>query len=584
MTGRDFAYADGGEERLAKLFESDQQAEQATASQQPTDWELLYHLSPLRANLIRWVDFGRQEKVEILEVGAGCGAITEYLVSLGDSVRVTAVEGAPARAHNISLRCRNAGNLEVINANIMEYRTDRKHDFVLSIGVLEYGGKYVEGADPYLEYLRHVASFLKEDGQLMVAIENQLGYKYIAGIPEDHCGTPYEGLSNYPHYDGVRTFDKKALGEMLTAAGLPHQRWYFPFPDYKLPTVVLSEDGIREKDFDWLALLRFPSDDPVFRTRPVFAEKEFLRLLMGNVDVSVFMNSFLVVAGRKTWDMPGMLAVKFNTLRAKEHQTTKWFLKTGDNNICVKTICHGTGSGHVDAYLKGYRNLHNELVDALYLNKPERVRECFGVWHRILETRRVKDNRGLAELFETVSRRVFLERIYPEADDWLDPECIDLTPRNILFNDQTKDTRVIDLEWEFECPIPMELVVNRGMHDIANNLNALRGGRLYDDQRYWDFPKSLLQGIPPIFNSSPVDSFSAELVEVWLARVCEGIAPPVRMEDVDSARARYSPVKEPVVTQQEVHRPAHKKVAVALARLVGRSRIARRIAEHVLGE
>ena len=40
----------------------------------------------------------------------------------------------------------------------------------------------------------------------------------------------------------------------------------------------------------------------------------------------------------------------------------------------------------------------------------------------------------------------------------------------------------------------------------------------------------------------------------------------------------------PILAQEEVHRPVHKKVVVALARLMGHSRIARRFAEHVLGE
>ena len=39
------------------------------------DWALLYHLSPIRENLLEWYDFG--EGKSLLESGAGCGAITD---------------------------------------------------------------------------------------------------------------------------------------------------------------------------------------------------------------------------------------------------------------------------------------------------------------------------------------------------------------------------------------------------------------------------------------------------------------------------------------------------------------------------
>ena len=40
-------------------------------------WPVLYHLSPVRQNILEWYDF--EENADVLEVGAGCGAITGVL-------------------------------------------------------------------------------------------------------------------------------------------------------------------------------------------------------------------------------------------------------------------------------------------------------------------------------------------------------------------------------------------------------------------------------------------------------------------------------------------------------------------------
>jgi len=53
-------------------------------------WMREAHLSPARANLLRPLDWSGRARV--LELGAGCGAITRYLGELG--LRVAAHEGA----------------------------------------------------------------------------------------------------------------------------------------------------------------------------------------------------------------------------------------------------------------------------------------------------------------------------------------------------------------------------------------------------------------------------------------------------------------------------------------------------------
>ncbi len=47
-------------------------------------WPILYHLSPLRENIVDWLPIDKNMKV--LEVGSGCGALTGVLAKKAGSV------------------------------------------------------------------------------------------------------------------------------------------------------------------------------------------------------------------------------------------------------------------------------------------------------------------------------------------------------------------------------------------------------------------------------------------------------------------------------------------------------------------
>src|SRR5439155_17012232 len=101
-------------------------------------------------------------------------------------------------------------------------------------------GKYLaDRADPWQYFLRRVRAALAPGGACLLAIENQLGVKYFGGAAEDHTGRPYEGLEGYYPGTPVRTFGRAQLVGCFERAGLA-PRLFLPFPDYKLPRLILS--------------------------------------------------------------------------------------------------------------------------------------------------------------------------------------------------------------------------------------------------------------------------------------------------------------------------------------------------------
>jgi SAM-dependent methyltransferase len=204
------------------------------------DWPSRYHLSPQRANLVRPLLDSMTGPV--LEIGAGMGAITRALGEHG--LDVIAIEGSPRRAAICADRCRDLDNVRVVADNFQSFGTSDKFSTIVMIGVLEYSRVFFDdgsGLDPVDAMLRHVASMLAPGGQFIIAIENQLGLKYLAGFPEDHVSRRMFGVEDRYSAESVVTFGREELRRRLSAVGLDQQEWFFPFPDYKLPTTVLSE-------------------------------------------------------------------------------------------------------------------------------------------------------------------------------------------------------------------------------------------------------------------------------------------------------------------------------------------------------
>ncbi|GFN32795.1 class I SAM-dependent methyltransferase [Paenibacillus xylaniclasticus] len=250
-------------------------------------WPILYHLSPRRRNLLEWYPFRAEGSV--LEIGAGCGALTGLLCE--KLSQVTVVELSKRRAEIIANRHRDFQHLKIMVGNLNDMDFGQSFDYVTLIGVLEYAGKFTDSQTPYLDFLRKIVEPLREGGTLLIAIENKYGLKYWNGCREDHTGRFFDGLEGYRNFpgEGVATFSKMELSELLEAAGLAVVDFYYPHPDYKLPVHIYSDEVVPSLG----AIAREASNYDMDRLT-LFNEEQVLNGLVTNGQFGFFANSFLV--------------------------------------------------------------------------------------------------------------------------------------------------------------------------------------------------------------------------------------------------------------------------------------------------
>ena len=278
-------YSDGDiEDTLLRIVQQDEPYEDVLARED--DWALLYHLSPIRENLLDWYDFG--EDKSLLEIGAGCGALTGLFCR--KCGRVVANDLSRRRSLINAYRNRDAANLEIVLGNFEDIRIEEKFDYVTLIGVLEYSIYYIQSENPFVDMLKKARGFLKPGGKLIVAIENKYGIKYWAGAREDHTGNLMDGIEGYSGVERVRTFSKEGLEALLREAGLSSPQFYYPLPDYKLPTEIYSQKRLPKA-------YPFTANTPNYDRKrySFFDEKKVMDELIREGKFEMFANSFLVI-------------------------------------------------------------------------------------------------------------------------------------------------------------------------------------------------------------------------------------------------------------------------------------------------
>lgn len=369
-------YSDGEvEDFIIKIIAENRPEDYSNAVYEQFNWPIYYHLSPLRKNILNWYKFKPDSSV--LEIGCGMGAITSVLCD--ECKDVTAVELSRKRATATLLRCREKENLEIIVGNLNDIEFDKKFDYITLIGVLEYQGTYTESTNPYMDFLVKIKQLLKTDGKLLVAIENQYGLKYWCGMPEDHVGIPFEGINQYRDVErGVRTFSKTALDTLIKESGFHNTYFYYPYPDYKLPTVIYSQDVLPSKK-DTVNSENFRGYSSAGENTLIANEKNLYMDIVENHVFEFFTNSFLVECSDSS-QLGEITFARLTSERKEQYRMATRF--TRDSTVEKKPLTMLCAQTHVRQLFKNVNILKqagikiveyrtdNGMVVSDYIEKP----------------------------------------------------------------------------------------------------------------------------------------------------------------------------------------------------------------------
>ena len=231
--------------------------------------QCLYAFSPLRENLVEWVEF--EPDARVLQIGSDYGSFTGILaeragevvvldprdenlevnrIRHGERSNVTYVRGELRdqvqwkKDELAKLKAESVGNSAIgvagRNAELFKLykpknsaETDSAEIMFRPFDYIVLGGFLMEcKKEEAAELLREAADYLKQGGVMLAAVENETGVRYWMGAPKQ------ENSYLEPEF--------RSLFEELTTTWGGSFTMYYPVPDYRYPVAVYSDHYLPE--------------------------------------------------------------------------------------------------------------------------------------------------------------------------------------------------------------------------------------------------------------------------------------------------------------------------------------------------
>ena len=479
----DFGYSDGADSDryLTQVLEGvkDRSSTSNELESKIRDWPSEYHLSNKRGNLLRGLNF--PSTLRILELGCGCGSITRYLGDQG--FHVDAIEGSKVRAELAALRCGGLNNVNVICSNFNELEIpERTYDCVLLIGVIEYAARFwpqqISEEQAVIELLKTARRSLRQNGTAVIAIENRTGMKYILGAHEDHTSKRYIGIHGYVGQNGIKTYTQGEWATLIQSAGFSASKYLLPFPDYKVPTVILSEEYTLENPKAYAHLEGILSRDYLMILDLDAHEPVFWESASANGTIPKFSNSFLILMSDDDSVLNKIADSDFVHFPDYKRKPQYWVItkkKTGSET--VERIRMQAGSKEQVAGVT--QQLQNETFIPGNLLSVE--------WSRslLIEPKASRFKRYLAEYYDYLKRQTLY---------------IDLVPNNIVV-DTKGSYHHFDQEWQVDWTLSRDYLLFRALM-----LFAIRHKSTLREFARWHSLYTIREFIQFCFNELDIDS------------------------------------------------------------------------------
>jgi len=441
--------------------------------------DLFYLTTDIRTNILNWYPFTKND--DVLEIGCGCGTLTELLCNKCKTV--TCIEGSKRRAEITYYRHQNKKNLEIFAGNFNSITLEKKFDYIVLIGVFEYAKRFFESDKPFHMFLEKIKKLLKPDGKILIAIENRYGIKYWAGANEDHLYQPYIGLESYENTD-IQTFGKEEFIDLIKSFEFTKYKFYYPFPDYKLPTVIFTDER--------LPTVGEIPNIPIYLygNSTNFNISKVLNGLIDNKMFGFFSNSFVVEFGYDDCSLSNIVYAKNLPYRKNEFKS----LTIQEKDIGYKKIpLFKSVNKHLDNLVKNHKLLNKNNIEACNVTKQNNeyiIEEIKGIdiVSYIDNLSRNKDWIGvekeidnIVQFYNSISSKKTmqnpiiedLKNIYKNETNILNISLLDGNISNIVRREKDDKYIFIDQEWIDDRELPSEYLIYQSIALLFGTIESI---------------------------------------------------------------------------------------------------------------
>ena len=324
-------------------------------------------LSDVRENVLNWYQFKKDST--ILELNANYGEITGLLCR--KAKRVISIEASKKYSEIIEKRHSNKENLELIIGNYQNIELKEKFDYIVIIGI-------IDNLEQMIEYSK---KYLKEDGIILLAVNNQFGVKAWITMNEN---------VNIINNQKV-AISREKLESILQGM---NYKYYYPLPDYKLPNIIYTDKSM-------------PTISNIYRNLTYkdenvnFKEVDAYYQIINNnrEDFKRFANSFLLEISNNEIKENDIKFIAFSNIRKDEYRI-KTVVK---NQVVEKTAVNDKSIKHIEKVKNNIETLKNLGINTLDSYDNDKILS------RYVETKTLGDK--LIKTFEEQGKEEFIKQI-----------------------------------------------------------------------------------------------------------------------------------------------------------------------------
>lgn len=355
-------------------------------------------------------------------------------------------------------------NHKIINVNEIENTRD-KYDYVVLIDVLQHSSKFYN-QNPYEQLLVNVKKLLKDNGHLLLAINNRFGIKYFAGFPEDDTNIPFEGILGYKNSSDIKTFTRDELDNVTRM--FKYRVYYYPYPNYLSAEEILTDSSVNIVN---PSSINNPLKNNI---NTVFDEKTANKEFMSNNLAGYFANSFLL----DLCDKP--IKSQADYIKISSNRDTKYSICTMllyDKKVAVKKMISEDFQDHLKKMETNSWESGNIRTIKYKWNKGKlecKLLECDSLSKKLDESIEKGDLKTFCSLLSAFKNSLYVSPLTDSVANnefttifgntesncklrWAKNGNADSKTDNIFIDNER--WYVIDNEWVFNIPIPEEYML-----------------------------------------------------------------------------------------------------------------------------
>ena len=291
----------------------------------------------IKSNIISWYPFKKNSR--ILEIDSISDSITKKL--LENESNVVSICSSKEKAKTLQEKLSTYDNLEIIVGHYSKIKLNVKFDYITLIGTLDVYKKNIKAKDKLKELIEFASQYLKDDGKLLICIDNSFGMKYWTSIYAD----------NNIICNKLNTIAREDLNYILEKNNFNKYKYYYPLPDYKYTNVIFTDSYL-------------PNIDNISRnyTYPVteyvsYNETEVYEKIIkyDKEKFKFFASSFFVEVGKNDFVDNDIRFVSYTNSRKSEYK----IMTTIYNDKVTKVSTSDKSENHIKS-IKNNINIMNE--------------------------------------------------------------------------------------------------------------------------------------------------------------------------------------------------------------------------------